>query len=81
MRAFLAVHPGDEFRAALSRRVDPWRDRIPVKWTRPETWHLTLQFLGEWPAERLEALQERLFGLIDGTVPDTREWLTFVDFD
>jgi 2'-5' RNA ligase len=63
VRAFLAVHPGEGFRAALSRRVDPWRERVPVKWTRPETWHLTLQFLGEWPPDRLEALQDRLDAL------------------
>lgn len=63
MRVFLAVHPGEEFCVALSTRIDPWRDRIPVKWTRPATWHLTLQFLGEWPAAPLAALQERLDAL------------------
>jgi 2'-5' RNA ligase len=60
VRAFLAVHPGEEFRTALSARIDPWRKRIPVSWTRPATWHLTLQFLGEWPAARLDALRREL---------------------
>jgi branched-chain amino acid aminotransferase len=27
-----------------------------------------------------QALQERYFGIIDGALPDTRGWLTFVDF-
>ncbi|MCP4572369.1 MAG: RNA 2',3'-cyclic phosphodiesterase [bacterium] len=63
MRAFLAVHPGEEFRSALSTCLDPWRRRIPIRWTRPDAWHLTLQFLGEWPDERLQALQERLDGV------------------
>ena len=26
-----------------------------------------------------KALQDQLFGVIDGKVPDTHEWLTFVD--
>lgn len=60
MRVFLAVHPGEDLRAALSTRIDPWRRRIPARWTRPDTWHLTLQFLGEWPPERLRCLQEAL---------------------
>jgi 2'-5' RNA ligase len=33
---------------------------VAVRWTRPETWHLTLQFLGEWPQARLQALQDAL---------------------
>jgi len=31
-----------------------------VAWTAPEAWHLTLMFLGEWPAERLVTLRSAL---------------------
>jgi len=70
VRTFLAVHPGEEFGTALSARIDPWRERIPVRWTRSATWHLTLQFLGEWSPERLDALQEGLDG-----ATDTAPWI------
>ncbi len=72
MRVFLAVHPGEEFRTALSARIDPWRGRVPVRWTRPAGWHLTLQFLGEWPPERLDALQEGLDSTTDRAPWDMR---------
>ncbi|MFN2370973.1 MAG: RNA 2',3'-cyclic phosphodiesterase [Candidatus Krumholzibacteriia bacterium] len=66
MRVFVAVAPGDAFRAALSSRLDAARRVVPAGWTRPEGWHLTLQFLGEWPAPRLAALQEALDGIDPG---------------
>lgn len=66
MRVFVAVAPGDAFRAALSSRLDAVRRAVPAAWTRPEGWHLTLQFLGEWPAPRLAALQEALDGIDPG---------------
>jgi 2'-5' RNA ligase len=60
VRLFLAVFPGEDFRAALSSRLDDAAGRLPLRWTRPETWHLTLQFLGEWPDQRRNALQAML---------------------
>lgn len=66
MRVFLAVAAGDAFAAALSSRLDGARRLLPLAWTRPEQWHLTLQFLGEWPAAPLAALQEACAGLEPG---------------
>lgn len=60
MRVFLAVAPGEPFRTALSSRLDAARRAVPAAWTRPGSWHLTLQFLGEWPQERLAGLQDAL---------------------
>jgi 2'-5' RNA ligase len=60
VRVFLAVPPGERFSATLSARLDGVRDHLPVRWTRPHAWHLTLQFLGEWPQERLATLQNAL---------------------
>ncbi len=64
MRVFLAVHCGEQFTAALTTALDDWRTGpgglVAVRWTRPETWHLTLQFLGDWPADRLGELKTTL---------------------
>ena len=54
MRIFVAVFPPPEVRRAVlevARRAVP-NDR--VRWTRPDNLHLTLKFLGEVPASRLE---------------------------
>ena len=59
-RAFVAVPCGDPLAGELSLRLDALPGRASVNWTRPDTWHLTLQFLGDWPADRLSALQEAL---------------------
>jgi 2'-5' RNA ligase len=48
-RAFVAVRPPDAVLAAVAGAVAPVRDGglVPgARWTTPEQWHLTLQFLG-----------------------------------
>jgi 2'-5' RNA ligase len=64
VRVFLAVTPGDEWRQELSTRVDALRDELgsarALRWVPPEAWHLTLQFLGEWPERSLPGLQSQL---------------------
>jgi 2'-5' RNA ligase len=61
MRLFVAVVPPRpvllELRAALSTlpHVDG-----NLRWTHPESWHITLAFLGEVPKETLPELTERL---------------------
>ena len=56
MRIFLAVPVGERLRQAVTTGLDDWRARLPLAWTRPATWHLTLQFLGEWPDDRVQGL-------------------------
>jgi 2'-5' RNA ligase len=48
VRVFLAV-PGDPDWCASAREFAArWRPRLPpATWTKPESWHLTLRFLGE----------------------------------
>lgn len=55
-RSFVAVPCGEPLAVDLSRRLDALPGRAPARWTRPDTWHLTLQFLGDWPDDRLAAL-------------------------
>jgi 2'-5' RNA ligase len=60
LRLFLAVDAGEHFRSELDLRLDAWRRQLRIAWVRPENWHLTLQFLGSWPAQLLSPLQEAL---------------------
>lgn len=40
-----------------------------LRWSSPETWHITLQFLGECSAETSECVIERLAGIRSPRVP------------
>ncbi len=64
MRVFLAVSCGERLNSEVTTALDAFRagpaGGLAVRWTRPETWHLTLQFLGDWPADRLGELQTAL---------------------
>jgi 2'-5' RNA ligase len=49
IRAFIAVDIPDDIRAAVAdaqARLKRARLGVKVSWTKPENWHLTLQFLG-----------------------------------
>lgn len=65
VRAFCSVHCGEQLACAVTTALDDWRlgpaRELPVRWTHPETWHLTLQFLGDWPETRLETLKKDLW--------------------
>lgn len=72
MRMFTAVLPPpdvveelDDFlaprrAAGAPRSPGAGRDRSPLRWTRPEAWHLTLGFMPEVAPGRLDELVERL---------------------
>ena len=47
----------------VDTRLDGLRAALPSDWTRPQTWHLTLQFLGEWPLDRVNRLRDGLLPL------------------
>lgn len=68
-RAFVAVPCGEQLAAELSRRLDAAAGTVAVRWTQPRTWHLTLQFLGDWPADRLAALRGGLGALAAEALP------------
>ena len=56
MRLFAALDLDDATRQRLAN-VTSHLKRIPgVRWTKPEAFHLTLRFFGEWPQERLPEL-------------------------
>lgn len=54
MRLFVSLDVPGDAAEALADATAPLRDRHPdANWTRPETWHLTLAFLGEVEDGRL----------------------------
>ena len=61
MRAFLAV-PSDAMWVESARGlVARLRDRFPrASWTKPESWHLTLKFLGEIDEGTAERFAEEI---------------------
>lgn len=67
MRLFVAVVPPDEALEHLSAGLDAARTREAdvlgnetLRWARPDTWHLTLAFLGELADKRVPDLDRRL---------------------
>ncbi len=68
MRLFVGIPLADvvirELAAVVARLRSPAADRNPpvggLRWTAPECWHITLQFLGETTPEQYECLVARL---------------------
>lgn len=70
LRLFLAIPCGERLREALSARLDASVADLPLRWTSPHSWHITLQFLGDWPESRVPTLVEALSG-VSGPPPFT----------
>jgi len=59
VRTFIAIELSEEVRAGLARLQEELRRRGEgVKWVRPEGVHLTLKFLGDVPADRIEEIAQ-----------------------
>jgi 2'-5' RNA ligase len=64
VRLFLAINLPVETRREIAHASAPLRDCVPeLSWVREPLVHLTLKFLGEQPAERLEEIQTAVAGL------------------
>jgi len=62
VRAFVAIELDDNLKTTLAdaqRRLAKATD-LPVRWVRPESIHLTLQFLGDVGEERLDDIMQAL---------------------
>jgi 2'-5' RNA ligase len=62
-RCFVAVPLDDTIRAALSASVAAWRREPPadgLRWADPDSWHLTLAFLGPTRAESVPAVSQAI---------------------
>jgi RNA 2',3'-cyclic 3'-phosphodiesterase len=70
IRAFVAVVPGDAVREAVTAVVDRLRPLgRSVAWVPAANLHVTLQFLGNQPEERLAAATEALHAAAAVTAP------------
>jgi 2'-5' RNA ligase len=55
LRLFVAVDVPDDVRDALASAVAAFHGSLPsARWVGPETWHVTLKFLGSVPAAKVE---------------------------
>lgn len=70
MRLFVAIALAPEVITALEQLTRSLRSADDgLRWTSPETWHITLQFLGETSAENYECVVHRLHQIKSPQVP------------
>lgn len=71
IRAFIAVELPGEVASFLARLQDDLRKReqAPVKWVHPESIHLTLKFLGNIDAHKVDAVAAAISGAAKGIGP------------
>ena len=70
VRAFLAIPLNEEVRQALTELQRTLAADWPgVRWTRPESLHLTLRFFGDLPEECLEKIGEVMLSVKSFTAP------------
>ena len=71
-RCFVALPIGDSLRSDLAAAVAGWRDQpdlAGLRWTAPESWHVTLAFLGSIPASSVMQVAERISGVTAAHAP------------
>jgi len=74
IRAFIAIELSGELKEMLARTGRDLATRIPpaaVRWVKPAAMHLTLQFLGDTPAGRLDAVTRAIEAATLGVPPIT----------
>lgn len=72
LRLFTAVELPDALRRQIAALQDDLRRRLPpkvVRWTNPDGIHLTLKFLGDTPADRVEAIAQAMTAAARGFAP------------
>jgi RNA 2',3'-cyclic 3'-phosphodiesterase len=61
MRIFIGIDLDAGVRSRIEAFVESVRHLAPdVRWTSPESWHITLKFIGEQSVEQVAAITERL---------------------
>ncbi len=71
LRCFIAVKVGEEIEEALRRVIEELENTHPprgtrVTWSRPQSWHVTLKFLGDVAADRVAEIGEALAAAVAG---------------
>lgn len=61
MRVFVGLDIPDDIRAAITRYMDGLRNfAADVRWVRPESFHVTLKFIGEESDQQVERIKREL---------------------
>ncbi len=77
MRLFVGIPLAEETRKELVALEARLRRKAPkLRWSEPELWHITLQFLGEASAEQFDAVKARLGEVQAAPVPIELEQLS-----
>lgn len=77
MRLFVGIPLAEETRKELAAVEARLRKKAPkLRWSKPELWHITLQFLGQAGAEQCEAVKARLGDVHAAPVPIQVEQLS-----
>ncbi|NOR83655.1 MAG: RNA 2',3'-cyclic phosphodiesterase, partial [Ardenticatenales bacterium] len=74
IRAFVAIELSGELKEMLARTGRDLAAQMPpatVRWVKPAAMHLTLQFLGDTPAGRLDAVTRAIEAVTLGVPPIT----------
>jgi len=80
MRIFVGIPLAAEVLGEISAEVARLRSREDgLRWTLPESWHITLQFLGTVRPEQYECLVERLGKVRCAPIPLQLEGMGFFD--
>ena len=80
MRLFVGIPLASEVLAELSKVTARFRSNGDnLRWTAPESWHITLQFLGNTDPEQYRCLIAQLSGVHAGPVPIHLANLGFFD--
>jgi 2'-5' RNA ligase len=70
MRLFTALDLPAEIVTNLEELLRKLKPRAKISWSRPENLHVTIKFIGEFPAERLGELKQALSAVPRrGTIP------------
>ena len=64
MRLFTAIDLSDDVRRRLDRLLNTLRPEAFIKWSPLDNLHITLKFIGEWPAERVGEIEGELSKLV-----------------
>ena len=56
-RIFFALWPSEKQRRQIDCAIEPYRANLAGKWTARDNWHVTLVFIGGFPADDIPALQ------------------------
>jgi 2'-5' RNA ligase len=72
LRLFVAVDVPDDVRSRLADALRGCHERVPgARWTRPESWHVTLKFLGWTRSDLVESVREAVARAAPGEAFET----------